>query len=417
LVYFSEVLDFYINHRPAERLFHPGEDLRTVLDQMEPKETQNDPPGKTYVRYGMADGLPRFSEAQLERLTFPLAYRPDGPLGFAEWRETARARFIESLLTPPPPAPFEPVVIGREDRGTYEARRVVFNVSADSRVLAYLLVPKGDGPFPAILALHDHGGHFSIGKEKVVRPFDEPKERVADAMKWSSECYGGRFIGDELAKRGYVVFATDALFWSDRGRKEGVAYPAQEQLAANMFQLGMSWAGTIVWDDIQSAEFIATLPEVDPERIGAVGLSVGSNRTWHVAAATDRIVAGAAICWLSTTESLMSPGNNQTKGQSAFSMTHPGLRNYLDYPDVASIACPKPMLFYNGEQDGLFPVDGVRDAYAKMHAVWESQNAGDKLVTKIWPVPHVFNREMQREAFDWLDKYLQADSVPRRGTI
>ncbi len=374
---------------------------------------ENDPPGETYIRYGMADGLPRFSASRLERLTFPLAYRPDDPLDFTAWRKTARARLIESLLAPPPPAPFEAVVIGREDRGTYEARRVVFNISADSRVLAYLLVPKGDGPFPALLALHDHGAHFSIGKEKVVRPFDEPKERVADAMKWSRECYGGRFIGDELAKRGYVVFATDALFWSDRGRKEGVAYPAQQQLAANMFQLGMSWAGTIVWDDIRSAEFIATLPEVDPERIGAMGLSMGSNRTWHVAAATDRIAAGAAICWLSTTESLMSPGNNQTTGQSAFSMTHPGLRNHLDYPDVASIACPKPMLFYNGEKDGLFPVDGVRDSYAKMHAVWESQDAGDKLVTKIWPVPHVFNKEMQREAFDWLDKYLEADSQAR----
>jgi len=363
---------------------------------------------REYVRYGMADGLPTFRDAQVKRMNFPLAYRPEGALDFAAWREKARAAFIESLLTPPQSAPFEPVVIAREDRGTYEARKVVFNISADSRVLAYLLVPKGDGPFPAILALHDHGAHFSIGKEKVVRPFDEPRERIADAVKWSEKCYGGRFIGDELAKRGYVVFATDALFWSDRGRREGVAYPAQQQLAANMLQLGMSWAGTIVWDDIRSAEFVAGLAEVDPERLGAVGLSMGSNRAWHLAAATDRIRAAVAICWLGTTQLLMSPGNNQTKGQSAFSMTHPGLRNYLDYADVASIACPKPMLFYNGEKDGLFPVDGVEAAYAKMRHVWESQGAGDKLVTKVWPVPHVFNEAMQQEAFEWLDKYLQA---------
>ena len=44
----------------------------------------------------------------------------------------------------------------------------------------------------------------------------------------------------------------------------------------------------------------------------------------------------------------MVPGNNQTTGQSAFSMTHPGLANLLDYPDVASLACPKPMLFQCG---------------------------------------------------------------------
>jgi fermentation-respiration switch protein FrsA (DUF1100 family) len=104
----------------------------------------------------------------------------------------------------------------------------------------------------------------------------------------------------------------------------------------------------------------------------------------------------------------MSPGNNQTKGQSAFSMTHPGLRNHLDYADVATIACPKPMLFYNGEKDGLFPLDGVRAAYARIREVWESQGAGDKLVTEMWPVPHVFNEAMQQEAFDWLDTCLQA---------
>jgi hypothetical protein len=106
----------------------------------------------------------------------------------------------------------------------------------------------------------------------------------------------------------------------------------------------------------------------------------------------------------------MSYFNNQTKGNSAYSMLHPGLFNYLDYPDVASMACPKPMLFFNGEQDKLFPVHAVKAAYAKMQKIWDSQAAGDKLVTKFWPVPHEFNQEMQDEAFVWLDQ--QMDHIP-----
>ncbi|UCD29996.1 MAG: hypothetical protein JSV03_05845, partial [Planctomycetota bacterium] len=159
--------------------------------------------------------------------------------------------------------------------------------------------------------------------------------------------------------------------------------------------------------DMRSAEFVASLRQVDPERIGAVGLSMGSHRTWMLSAATDRIAAGIAVCWLGTTKALMAPGNNQTKGHSAYSMLVPNLRNYLDYPDVAAIACPKPMMFYNGEKDGLFPVAGVLDAYNTMRKIWESQGAGDRLVTKIWPGGHVFNVEMQEEAFDWLDTHLQ----------
>ncbi len=359
------------------------------------------------IRYGMSKRLPRLREPRGGELDFPLAYDPQGELSFDTWRERARAKYLESLLTPPTNAPFEPALVATEDRGTYTARKIVFNISAYERVPAYILTPKGEGPFPAIVALHGHGAHFSIGKEKVIRPFGESAERVEDAQAWVEQCYGGRFIGDELAKRGYVVFSMDALFWGDRGRQEGVEYTAQQLLAANMLQLGLSWAGTIVWNDIRSAEFVAGLPEVDPARIGAVGLSMGSNRTWHLCAATDRVKIGAAICWMGTTAVLTAPGNNQTTGQSAFSMTHPGLRNRLDYPDVASIACPKPMLFFQGDRDPLFPIPGVEAAFEKMRTVWSSQAVEDRLNAKIWPVPHVFNRAMQDEAFAWFDGYLQ----------
>jgi dienelactone hydrolase len=354
--------------------------------------------------YGMRALLPSLHDAQVPRMNFPLAWRGEG--NFADWRTEARKAYLAHLSTPPPRTDFAAQVVATERRDGYEVRKIALNLSADTRVLAYLLVPDSPGPHPAAIALHDHGAHFSIGKEKVIRPFGVSDERAADARDWANKYYGGRHIGDVLAKRGYVVFATDALFWGDRGRREGVAYEAQQALGANLLQLGMSWAGTIVWDDIRSAEFVQSLPEVDPSRIGCVGLSMGANRSWHLAAATDIVRAGAAICWMSDTPSLMSEGNNQTRGQSAFSMIHPGLRRLLDYPDVASIACPKPMLFYNGTEDGLFPVDGVERAFGKMRSVWESKEAGDVLETRLWPVSHEFNTEMQEDAFAWLDRQL-----------
>jgi pimeloyl-ACP methyl ester carboxylesterase len=136
---------------------------------------------------------------------------------------------------------------------------------------------------------------------------------------------------------------------------------------------------------------------------------MGSYRTWSLAAATDIVKAGAAICWMGDTPTLTSPGNNQTRGQSAYSMIHPNLRNYLDYPDVASIACPKPMLFYNGRQDALFPIPGVEACYEKLQRVWRDQGVENRLVTKLWDVPHVFNREMQAKAFEFLDTHLKKE--------
>ena len=80
--------------------------------------------------------------------------------------------------------------------------------------------------------------------------------------------------------------------------------------------------------------------------------------------------------------------DNQNKGGSAYSMIIPGIRNYMDYPHVASIACPKPMMFVNGTKDKLFPVEGVLDAYEIMKKVWNSQHVPENLVTKLYDLHH-----------------------------
>jgi hypothetical protein len=353
---------------------------------------------------GVKDNLPVFRDRLAERMTHPLSWLSAKHTSFEEWRRTARGKVVECLLAPPPKVPFAPTVIAEEDRGSYVAKKVVFSLTGDSRVLGLLLVPRGKGPFPAVLLLHDHGARFDIGKEKAIRTWDDRPEKMKAAREWVDRYYGGRFLGDELARRGYVCFSTDALNWSDRG---GGGYEGQQALAANLLHFGMSFAGLIAHEDLRAAEFLATRPEVDPQRVAAMGLSMGSFRTWQLAALSDHVAAGVAVCWMATAKGLMVPGNNQTRGQSAFTMTHPGLLHLLDYPDVASLACPRPMLFYNGLQDGLFPVPSVRDAYAKMRHVWKSQGADNRLETKLWDVPHVFNRDMQDEAFAWLDRVMK----------
>jgi dienelactone hydrolase len=333
-----------------------------------------------YQTNAIRENLPTFSYELSEQLSYPLSWLWGKYSDFKIWRTSVRTKVMECLLKAPLTVPFHPVVIAEKDRGSYVVQKVVFNLTADSRVLGYFLVPKGKGQFPAVLLLHGHGAKFDIGKEKVVKPFNESYERIKSAEEWVEKLYGGRFIGDELAKRGYVCFATDALNWSDRG---GAGYEGQQAVASNLFNLGMSFAGLIAWEDLSAAEFLASRPEVDSNRVVAMGVSTGSFRAWQVAALSDRIAGCVAVCWMGTRTGLLVPGGNLTRGQSSFTTTHPGLSNYLDYPDVAIVACPKPVLFYNGDQDKLFPVPIVQDAYSKMRKVWDSQNAGEKLVTKI----------------------------------
>lgn len=83
-----------------------------------------------------------------------------------------------------------------------------------------------------------------------------------------------------------------------------------------------------------------------------------------------------------------------------------GMRLYLDYPHIASIACPKPMYFINGRDDKLFKLPGVNSAFDTMRQTWESQNAGSKLKTEILPMPHHCGLEVQKKALDFFNKNL-----------
>lgn len=358
--------------------------------------------------YEVTGNMPVFYQQMKQQLTYPLAWGKAEEKDFAKWKAQARHVLAECMQNlQPAPKAYAMEVTDREQRDGYEAYKIRFNLSEWSRVPAYLLVPEGEGPFPAIVLLHDHGAHFSIGKEKMVRSFYVAPEVMEDADQWARQCYDGQYVGDYLARHGYVVLAVDALFWGERGRKEGTSYDAQQALASNFLQMGASWGAFINVDDMRSAEFLASLPFVDKKRVGSLGFSMGAYRSWMLAALTDVVRASASICWMNTTEHLMTLTNNQNKGGSAYAMLIPALRRYLDYPHVASIACPKPTLFFNGTRDKLFPIEGVKDAYREMEAVWQSQGASDRLVTKLWDEKHFFNKEMQKETLEFFDRWLK----------
>jgi hypothetical protein len=89
-----------------------------------------------------------------------------------------------------------------------------------------------------------------------------------------------------------------------------------------------------------------------------------------------------------------------------FANCFPGLRRWMDYPHIASIACPKPMLFINGTKDKLFPTNGASKAFDIMHRVWDSQGATDKLQTEMWDIPHIFGKPVQKRALEFFKEHL-----------
>ena len=377
-------------------------------------------------KYEWQGEIPTYVETLKKELTYPMAWGNSPIKNFKKWKKAARAKVFECMMTPPKAAAaWDMEVLGEEQRDGYKAQKIAFNINAYSRITAYLLIPDGGaGRFPAVVALHDHGAHLFIGKEKMIRPFfiaseeqdadgkiSEKKkaanqEVLDDADAWVNQLYEGQYVGDYLAKHGYVVLSIDAPMWGERGRKEGVDRNKYDLIAGNMMMLGRDLSAFMTYDDIASTDFLASLPMVDANRIGCAGCSMGAYRSWMLSALSDRIKLGASVCWMITTDAQLTRRYGR-KENGGFANCIPGLRQYLDYPHIASLACPKPMLFINGTKDKLFPVPGVKDAFRQMHEVWRSQKADERLDTEIWDIPHSCGIKAQAKILEFLDQYLK----------
>lgn len=382
-------------------------------------KTSSKPKLQKREKYEWQGEIPTYVETLKKELTYPMAWGNSPIKNFKKWKKAARAKVFECMMTPPKAAAaWDMEVLGEEQRDGYKAQKIAFNINAYSRITAYLLIPDGKGPFPTVNALHDHGAHLFIGKEKMIRPFftleeqDSPtkqalcQEILDDADAWAKQLYDNQYVGDYLAKHGYVVFSADAPMWGERGRKEGVDRNKYDLIAGNMMMLGRDLSAFMTYDDISSTEFLASLSMVDAKRIGCVGCSIGAYRSWMLSALSDRIKAGASICWMITTDAQLTRRFGR-KENGGFANCIPGLRQYLDYPHIASLACPKPMLFINGTKDKLFPVPGVKDAFAEMHKVWKSQGADNLLDTELWDIPHSCGLKAQEKMLEFLDKNLK----------
>ena len=371
-----------------------------------PAAGQKKSPVEKRERFEFSFELPAYVEQLKQELTYPLSWENSGIKSFKKWQKKARQRVFDCMMTPPRAADaWDMKIVAEEQRDGYRALRIAFNQNAYARKEALVLVPDGEGPFPAVNLLHDHGAHLYIGKEKMIRPFGVEQAVIDDADAWAKNLYGSQYVGDYLARHGYVCFSADAPMWGERGREEGVDRSKYDIIAGNMMMLGRDLCGFMHYDDIAATEFMATLPWVDPQRIGCMGCSMGAYRAWMLAALSDRIRAGAAICWMVTTDVQMSTADGKRE-YGGFANCLPGLRQWLDYPDIASLAAPKPMLFINGTQDHLFPVRGVKKAFEQMHRTWRRLGADDRLTTELWDVPHSCGVEIQKYMLDFFNRNL-----------
>lgn len=265
------------------------------------------------------------------------------------------------------------------DCGSYVRKRVAYNVERHERISAFLLLPKNiTSPLPAVFCHHQHASDFSIGKSEVVGLAGHPDQAYAV----------------ELAERGYITFAPDAVAFEERNWAGGSSNCEYFEMASRLVQGGTLLA-KVVHDASRGVDLLEALPEVDAARIGFIGHSYGGRMAIWLPAIDKRIKASASNCGCINYKDSLS----QDAGiQPEFCI--PGIMDVGDIEDVVKLVEPASLLISATEDDVWSR--GARDIYEYAASAFKTGH----LECKVWPGKRVFTAEMRQYAYQFLDKHL-----------
>jgi dienelactone hydrolase len=279
------------------------------------------------------------------------------------WQYETRQAFSHALgFEDLPTCALSPEMIEAVDCGDYFRQKILIQPWQHAAMPVYLLTPKqGRAPYPTVLALHGHG----YGVKDIVGLWEDGEERA------TPDGYHQDFAV-ALARRGFMVAAPEISCFGERqtdfshlNKSIGQEVPSTCQHTAMLaLHLGGSAVGLRVREAVRVVDYLAEQPDVDIDRLGAMGISGGGMHAFFSACIDERIRA----CVIS--------GYFSTFRESILAMDHcpcnfvPGLHRFGEMHDLAGLVAPRPMLIEAGSRDPIFPVAAVKFGVDKARRVY-----------------------------------------------
>jgi dienelactone hydrolase len=227
-------------------------------------------------------------------------------------------------------------LISEADHDGYVLERWILDLNGLEPVPAYVARPRGaTGRLPAVLFNHSHGGGYTIGKQEFVdgRPYLQPKPYAR-----------------ELTELGCIGFAIDHWVFGERSHTSEL----------ETFKL-MLWRGQVLWgmmvyDSLRALDVLLQRADVDSQRVGTLGMSMGSTMAWWLAALDERIRVTVDINCLTDFDSLIAA---KGLGHHGIYYYVPALLRHFTTSQINALIAPRPHLGLVGLRDRLTPLDGV----------------------------------------------------------
>lgn len=274
-------------------------------------------------------------------------------------------------------------ILYKEHRSSYTLEKLQLDLNGIELVPAYFVYPnESNGRFPTILYNHAHGNHYTLGKEEILvgrQALYEPP------------------YAEALTQCGYAALCIDSWAFGERhGRSES-------ELFKEMLWSGQVLWGMMVYDSMRAVDYLVSRPDVDGDRLGTLGLSMGSTMAWWLAALVPRLKVCIDICCLSDFQALIEAGGLDRHGLYYFV---PGLLKQFTTAQINALIAPRPHLSLAGIQDPLTPPAGLDRIDDQLRQLYASEKAPEAWRLVRYDGGHAETGAMRQEIMAFLKKWL-----------
>jgi Acetyl xylan esterase (AXE1) len=276
----------------------------------------------------------------------------------------------------------KPAITGKLEQEDFIVEKLHFQALPKLYVTANLYLPKKqERPTPAILYVCGHSRAITNG--------------VSCGNKTGYQRHGAWF-----ARNGYVCLVIDTLQYGEiQGRHRGTYSDGRWWWNSR----GYTPAGVEAWFSIRALDYLCSRPEVDQERIGMTGRSGGGAYTWTVAALDDRVKVAVPVAGITDLRNQVVDGCIEGHCDCMF---FPNTYRW-DFPQVAALIAPRPLLIGNSDKDRLFPLDGVVRLYNQTRRIYQLYGKTNQLGLLITEGPHADTQDLQLPVFRWFNRFLK----------
>jgi Acetyl xylan esterase (AXE1) len=282
--------------------------------------------------------------------------------------------------------PGPPQVLSKEQHDGYTLERLVLDLNGVEPVPALLLVPNKRQPkAPGLLYIHWHGGMYDLGKEQLLKG-------VEVQPAYAAVC----------AEKGLVTLAIDSWCFGERKRVADGGEGEQDAFKLMLWR-GQVLYGMMIFDEFRAMDYLASRPEVDSTRLGALGMSMGATKAWWLAALDPRVKVCMDVCCLTDYEELI-----RTHGLKEHGIYYyvPSLLKHFQTADINELIVPRARLSVNGRLDPLTPPAGVEKVRDRLLPFYRKYGKESDCRIELFDCAHVELPEMRKLILEWMDTNL-----------